>query len=91
MAETSAFQFEKIEATDKPKALSSSLYQGAEKAFLTCEGECRFRYDGQDPTSSEGHHLRDGAHLILKGICQIQSFRFINCGEPAILQVSYER
>lgn len=93
---TNAFSFESIQAEDKVKSLTPSIYiesnTPADKAFISCEGEVRWRYDGGDPTSTVGHLMRDGSCLILHGKIQIETFRFINSGnQPAILSISYER
>ena len=92
MAETTAFSFEKLTSSDKAQGLSPSIYKDATKAFMTLEGDIRYRFDGGDPEASIGHLMRDGSYIILNGICQIQSFRFIQTGEyPAIISASYER
>lgn len=92
---TSAFAFESIEVGSIAKKLNvlliSSLEGMAEKAFVTCEGTVRYRYDGGEPTSMEGHLLKDGSHLILHGELQMKNFRAISVSEPAILSVSFER
>ena len=92
MAETVAFQFEQIIAKDEPQNLSNKIFQSAEKAFITCEGDCRYRYDGENPTDKIGHLLRDGSYILLTGICQIQSFKFVKTGYgDSTLSISYER
>ena len=88
-----AFAFEQLQADDKPQALTEKLY-GAEvqKAFITSEGNCRYRYDGGNPDKETGHILMDGSFIVLSGIQQIQMFRFVSCdiaGER--LAISYER
>lgn len=88
----SAFNFETIYCGEKISILSEKIYFSengiAERAFITSEGECRYRYDGGTPTMLEGHLLRDGAHLVLDGELQIRNFKAIG---DARLSVSYER
>jgi len=89
MINLSAFKFERIEVSNKPKGLSVT----AERVFITVEGECRYRYDDQaDPTYTEGHLLRDGSYLVLNGEVQIKSFRAISTtNDSCVLQISFER
>jgi len=88
---TEAFAFEQIAASDSPKKLSESIFssnQGyATKAFITCDGFVRYRYDSCDPTMELGHIINDGGAICLYGL-QIQSFRFVGTG---VLAISYER
>lgn len=89
----SAFNFETIYGyQDRCVNLTEKLFHSehgiAERAFITAEGECRYRYDGGTPTMLEGHLLRDGAHLVLDGELQIRNFKAIG---DARLSVSYER
>ena len=88
---TSAFEFETIVASDVSTRLTEKKYVGAEKAFITCEGSIRYRYDDGEPTTVEGHLLSDG-FLVLEGTLNIQRFKFINSGElHSVVSVSYER
>lgn len=93
MSILSAFAFERVEVGSKPVGLSPSIFKDAEKAFLTFEGECRWTYHSEgEPSSTEGHLMRDGGFIILKGELQIKNFRAIATGsETATIQVSYER
>ena len=92
MAETTAFAFESLITKEEPQSLTKKIFESAEKAFLTIEGDMRYRYDGGDPTADIGHLLKDGSYLTLIGSCQIQSFRFIKTGYgSANLFISYER
>jgi hypothetical protein len=89
---TVAFNFEQLSASDKPQKLTESLFLSrdgqAEKAFITCEGFIRYRYDGEEPTEQSGHVLNDGGFIYLSGLLQIQNFRFIGSG---VIAISYER
>jgi len=88
-----AFNFEQLKASDRAQKLSSTKYGSAERAFITLElSEIRYRYDGGEPTATEGHLLHEGGFLVLNGIQQIESFKFIKSNETeAILSISYER
>lgn len=91
-----AFSFETVKVGNKAQKLTSAVFAPAdglaERAFVTCEGEIRYKYCGGDPLVDEGHLLRDGGFLILKGELQIRNFKAISTGtEEAILSVSYER
>lgn len=92
MSNMSAFSFEQVRATDEPQSLTASLFKSidgvAERAFVTCEGFARYRYDGVEPSLEVGHPLNDGGFIYLNGSLQIENFRFIGSG---VLAVSYER
>lgn len=66
---------------------------GAVRAMLTLEtAQVRYRYDGIDPTSSEGHLLEIGETLVLEGAANIDRFRAIRTGSTSgVLKVTYER
>jgi hypothetical protein len=93
MSNLSAFSFETINVNGV-RSLTKDVYLNvngnAEMAFITCEGACRWRYDGVVPTSTEGHLLTDRCFVILRGELQISNFNAINVGQ-CTLQVSYER
>ena len=94
---TIGFAFETVTVSNSAVSLTAATYAPAggvraEKAFITTEGEIRYRYDNNDPTASVGHILKDGNFLILTGIHQIQMFRAIrNSTTDATLEVTYER
>jgi len=62
-------------------------------AFLTFETggvNVRYRYDGTDPTTSEGHLLVDGSSMLLQGERNISRLRFILAATGAgIVKVTY--
>lgn len=91
MSNLSAFAFEQLVISDKTQVLTPSIFKDATEAYITCEGTCRFRYDGGDVSETEGHLLRDGASLILRGDLHIKRFSCIGIGEPCVLSISYER
>ena len=77
-------------ATYKPATTESSH---AKRAFITVEtAQVRYRYDGTDPTSSEGHILNVNDVLILTGIGNLSKFRAIRTGGTSgVLKVTYEK
>ena len=95
MSNTTAFSFEQISHSNKPQKFDERLFASnegvAEKAFITSEGNWRIRYDGGDPSVTEGHLLRDGSAFILHGELQIRKFRAISLTDDSVLSISFER
>lgn len=61
-------------------------------AVITVEDDqVRFRIDGSDPTSSEGHLLEVGDQLELHDAQEIQAIRFIRVTGDADLKISVGR
>lgn len=98
------YDYESVTVTDSATALTSSKYsdvgsvssnsqRGAARAVITVEtAQLRYRYDGSDPTSSEGHILNINDVLVLVGPDAIKNFRGIRTGgTSAVLKVTYER
>src|SRR5262245_56651730 len=49
-------------------ALGLTVPAAAEIAYLTCEtNDCKYRFDGADPTSTIGHRLVTGQVLEMRG------------------------
>ena len=93
---TIGFAFETLPVSNSAVGLTASTFQPssaerAEHAFITCEGEVRYRYDGTNPTSTVGHILQDGAFLIVKGEHQLNNIKFIRVSADSTLQITYER
>jgi len=65
----------------------------ADRAVITLEtAQIRFRYDGTDPTASEGHLLDTGNRLVLEGAENLNKFRAIRTsGTDGVLKVTFER
>ena len=58
--------------------MKSSLYGSCTGAFITVEGaNIRFRLDGTDPTTTEGHMLINGQNITLSSISDVGKFRAI--------------
>jgi hypothetical protein len=49
----------------------------------------RYRYDGGNPTSSEGHLVLPGGGLTLSGVEALTKFKVISVEDQAIIQVTY--
>ena len=65
----------------------------ATRAFLTLEtAQVRYRYDGTDPTATEGHILDTTQTLAIEGAQSLLLFRAIRTGGTSgVLKVTYER
>ena len=93
---TVAFGYESLPVSDTAKALTPSKYNTsvhtATVAFITVEdAQIRFRYDGTDPTSSEGHIADVGDVIKIEGYNNIANFKAIRTGSSdATIRVTYE-
>jgi hypothetical protein len=98
------YAYESVTVADTAKELTAATYaekkevinnaaRGAVRAIITVEtAQLRYRYDGSDPTSSEGHILNINDVLVLVGTDAIEQFRGIRTGgTSAVLKVTYER
>lgn len=98
------YAYESVTVTDSATALTATTYKeskevktnsdrGAARAIITVEtAQLRYRYDGSDPTSAEGHILNINDVLVLVGTDAISQFRGIRTGgTSAVLKVTYER
>ena len=73
--------------------LNPANAQRAERAFITVEGAAiRFRIDGTDPTSSEGHLVLANSSFVLSGQNALANFRAIrDGGTDGTAKVTYSR
>jgi len=91
-----AFNYESITVSNSAVGFTSSKYKtsvhSAQRAFVTVENaQIRYRYDGTNPTTSEGHLLSPGDVLIIEGYDNIKNFKAIRIGSnDATLRVTYE-
>jgi len=91
MANLNAYGFESIGCNSKVQRLNSEKYYEATKAFISVDGAGQFRYDGGEPTPSQGHSVKNGS-IVLTGTIQILNFRFISTGDEfSALNISYEK
>ena len=75
----------------RPEAGERGAGSHASAAIVTIEGgTLRFRVDGGDPTSSEGHYIESGDVLELDTIGTLEQFRAVS-GTTSIvtMQVTY--
>lgn len=75
-------------------ALNSEIYGGrhnhAVQAYITTDGETRFRMDGQDPSTTIGHKKPSGS-ITLVSWDSIRKFRIIATSADVEVVVTYFR
>ena len=93
-----AFAYESVTVATVSIGFTATTYQptnevGARRAVITLEtAQIRYRYDGTDPTSTEGHILEIGNQLIIEGYGDISLFRAIRTGGTSgVLKATFER
>ena len=93
-----AFAFEALTVASAIKTLTESVYRNsdgnyAKRALITCEtAQIRYKYNGDDPTSSEGHLLNPMDTLVIIGATNIKNFKAIRTGTTSgKIQVTYEK
>jgi len=86
-----AFDYESVDVEDSAIGLTSGTYDDAIRAEMTLEtAQIRYRVDGTDPTSSEGHPVYVGDVIILNSATQIAGFKAIRTGSTSgVLKVTY--
>ncbi|MEE9354192.1 MAG: hypothetical protein V3U75_01245 [Methylococcaceae bacterium] len=94
---TNAYDYESITVADTAigftaAKLKPSSTDTPKAAICTLEtGQIRFRTDGSDPTSAEGHLLKIGQQLIVESFDSMKGFRAIRTGATSgVLKVTYE-
>jgi len=85
------FDYESITVADSAIGLTAAKYLDAEHAEMTLEtAQIRFRLDGTDPTSSEGHLVEVGDVITLNSAAQIADFKATRTGSTSgVLKVTY--
>lgn len=99
LADTNAYDFEAISVTNgaaigfTASKLSPSNGPKPKSVFITVEdNDIRFRVDGSDPTTTEGHKLTTGsAGMTITGEENIRKFKAIGISGTGDLKVTYER
>jgi hypothetical protein len=92
-----AFAFEKLTVGVAASGGTATLFapatgKRARSVLLTVEtDDIRVRYDGVDPTASDGHLITSGGSFRLEGCDNITRLRFIRVTADATIQVTYER
>lgn len=98
MAEVNAYDYEAIAVTSTTAIgfsagkLSPSNGSRPKSIFISVEdANIRFRVDGTDPTTTEGHLLTTSDGVTITGPDNIRAFRAIGVSSTADMKVTYER
>jgi len=85
------FDYESVTVEDSAIGLTSATYLDATRAEMTLEtAQIRYRVDGTNPTSSEGHPVYVSDVIILDSAAQIAGFKAIRTGATSgVLKVTY--
>lgn len=93
-----AFDFESLSITETSTPLTEAKYKRsdgsyAKRVLITCENaQIRYKYNGDDPTSSSGHILNPNEHLIIIGSGNIRNFRATRTGSSSgKMEITYEQ
>jgi len=93
ITDNTPFAYEKINVTTSSVSMLNETYRNSARAiFLTVEDNpLRYRIDGGNATSSEGHLLSNSAHqdLWLRNRYAIKNLRMIGIGGNATAVVTY--
>ena len=90
------YAYESLTISSTAVGLTASVY-GEDvrvmQAFITLESaQIRFRIDGNNPTTTEGHLLEAGQNLTLENYNAIKNFRAIRTGSSdGNIRVTYFR
>jgi len=89
--EYDAYAYESITVTNTAIGFITSNALNCKVVFMTVEqAQLRFRMDGTDPTSTEGHILDVGDSFTISAINSIRLFKAIRTGSTsAVLKVTY--
>jgi hypothetical protein len=86
------FTFEQLSVSNAAggTSLTASKYGNAFRAFITVEGDIRFRIDGIAPTSSMGHLAEHGDRIVLESASDIKNFKAISTTSNNVnINISY--
>lgn len=94
-----AYDYEAITVSNTAIGLTSTKVdpvltasRHAANVLITTEtNSVRYRYDGNDPTASEGHLLAAGSVITIRNQKAMDDIRFIRVTSDATLRVTYER
>jgi len=92
-----AIGYESITVSNTVKMFNETNYKSgsdyAKRALITVEdAQIRWRYDGTNPTSSEGHLSNPMDTIVLTGTDNIKNFRVIRKGSTdANIRITYEK
>jgi hypothetical protein len=62
----------------------------AVRVFITVEGEIRYLYHGQSPTSGSGHLASNGTSFALDGTNNVRHLCFIATGDTSFVELTLE-
>jgi hypothetical protein len=82
----SPYLFESITVSGTAIGLTSNT---AREVLITVEGDIRYRLDGTDPTTTEGHKAVSNEKIELRGRGQIDQFKAINITDDVQIRVTY--
>ena len=85
------FAYESITVADSAIGGTSATYTDATQVEITLEtAQIRYRVDGTDPTSSEGHTVYIDDVIYLNSAAQIAGFKAIRTGtDSGVLKATY--
>ena len=87
-----AHDFESITVAGTAIGFTAAKAARANRVLVTVEtGEIRFRYDGTDPTATEGHRSKSGDVWEILGTQNIKNFKAIRSNTTSsALKVTFE-
>jgi len=90
------YDYESITIADTAIGLTDAKIETARRpisVLITFEtGQIRWRADGTDPTSSEGHLQNAMSSIVIEGYHNLKKIRFIRTGTTSgVAKVSYRR
>lgn len=93
IAYDAGFGYEDLTVADTAVGVAFEDAGDAERLFATVEtAQIRYRYDGDDPTSSVGHLAEVGDVIVIEGTGNIAAFRAIRVTSTSgVLRITYER
>lgn len=78
-----------IPTQDAATATSLTVPADARSAFVSVDGDCRYRTDGTDPTATIGHLLPTGAPIEVTGQADMANFAVISKSGTVAVFVTY--
>lgn len=83
--------FEKLDVEGAATGLTVAKYKNAQYALVSVEtADIRCRFDGENPTATEGMPFEDGDKFWIESVEDIARFKAIRSGSTsAVLQINY--
>lgn len=91
-----AVNYESVSVSSTAVGITSTVTSGGatlrgQRAIVTAEtSQMRYRYDGTNPTTSEGHLLEVGQSIEVLGFADIDNFAIIATGSDGTIKVTLE-